>query len=214
MNPANVKNNTVERPQWYVKRLQNTALVAGYQALGVEKQLQSDAPFRCVGLAIYLFDEAGVPIGAAGNGHVTLRFTRPDGSWVQKHLVSGQALNPYDSGAPNGAGGQRPPFFGYFSPLGTNILYPASSSIQIDFAVAAGVTYAEAFIIFVGTKLFPAGVVWSPTYPPKYRARPFFGYNLQILGSDLPALNVPLNVKPDADFAWQHGQQTDSCPMP
>ena len=210
----NVKNNMVERPQWYVKRLQNTSLVAAYQSLGVELQTETDAPFRMVGVALYLFDADNLPIGAKGNVKTTIRFTRPDGSWIQKHLISAQALNPYDAGAVTGAGGQRPPFYAYFSALGTNILYPAGASIQIDLQVAAGVTYAQALVVFVGTKLFAPGVVWAPSYPPKYAARPFFGYNIQILGADLPVLNVPFQVAPDADFAWQHGQQTDSCPMP
>ena len=210
----NIKNNMVERPQWYVKRLQNTQLVAAYQSLGVELQTETDAPFRMVGVALYLFNEANEPIGAAGNVNTKVRFTRPDGSWIQKHLISGQALNVYDAGAVGGAGGQRPPFYAYFAPLGTNILYPAGASIQIDLQVAAGVVYAQALVIFIGTKIFPAGVIWAPSYPAKYTARPYFGYNIQILGSALPALNVPFQAAPDADFAWQHGQQTDSCPMP
>jgi hypothetical protein len=213
-NMPNIKNNMVERPQWYVKRLQNTQLVAAYQSLGVELQTETDAPFRMVGVALYLFNEANQPIGAAGNVNAKVRFTRPDGSWIQKHLISGQALNVYDGGAVGGAAGQRPPFYAYFAPLGTNVLYPAGASIQIDLQVAAGVVYAQALVIFIGTKIFPAGVIWAPSYPAKYTARPYFGYNLQILGSALPALNVPFQVAPDADFAWQHGQQTDSCPMP
>ena len=214
MTPNNIKSNMVERPQWNVKRLQNPTLVAGFQSLGSELQLETDAPFRMVGVAIYLFDADNKPIGAAGGVKTTIRFTRPDGSWIQKHLISGQTLNPYDAGAPNGAAGQRPAFYIYFAALGTNILYPAGSSIQIDLQVLAGDVLAQALVVFIGTKIFPAGAVWSPTYPPKYAARPYFGYNLQILGSALPVVNVPFQAAPDADFAWQHGQQTDSCPMP
>ena len=214
MTPNNIKNNMTERPQWNVKRLQNATLVAGYQSLGSELQLETDAPFRMVGVAVYLFDADNKPIGAAGNVKTTIRFTRPDGSWIQKHIISAQGLNPYDAGAPNGAVGNRPAFYAYFAPLGTNVLYPAGSSIQIDLQVVAGDVLAQALVVFIGTKIFPAGVTWAPTYPPKYAARPYFGYNIQILGADLPVVNVPFQVAPDADFAWEHGQQTDSCPMP
>lgn len=203
-----------ERPQWYVKRFPNAGLVAGQQNINHELQLDSDAPFRMTGVAVYVFNEAGLPVGAAGNVHVTIRFTRPDRDWVQKHLISAQQLNVYDAGAVAGAGGQRPAFFAYFSPLGANVFYPAGTPIVIDLAQLAGVTDALVLVVFCGTKLFPAGQVWSPTYSPKSRKRPYFGYNLQVLGSQLPALNVPLNIRPDAGFVWQHGQQTDSCPMP
>ena len=214
MTMPNVRANMVERPQWYVKRLLNSGLVPAFQSLGVELQTETDAPFRMVGVAVYLVDQAGAPLGAAGNVNTTIRFTRPDGSWIQKHIISAQGLNPYDAGAPNGAVGNRPSFYAYFAPLGTNVLYPAGASIQIELQVVAGDVLAQALVVFIGTKLFPAGVTWAPTYPPKYAARPYFGYNIQILGADLPVLNVPFQVAPDADFAWEHGQQTDSCPMP
>ena len=45
MTPNNIKNNMTERPQWNVKRLINATLVAGYQSLGSELQLETDAPF-------------------------------------------------------------------------------------------------------------------------------------------------------------------------
>lgn len=223
MNPAspNVSaNNVLERPQWWVKSFVNSAAVAGFQLLGSEQQITTDAPFRMVGLAVFLFAEDGSALGAAGNVNATLRFTRPDGSWVQKHITSAELLNPYDAGAILGAGGLTPPYYGYFSPLGTNILFPAGAAIQIDFAVAAGVTYSKALIVFIGTKLFNAGLVWAPSYPPKYNARPYFGYDLQIDLTTLPLRDVPFPVparaalsgaalNADADFVWQSGTQTD-----
>ena len=201
----------IERPQWYVKRFPNAGLVTAQQNLNHELQLDSDAPFRMTGVAVYVFNEAGLPVGAAGNVHVTIRFTRPDRDWIQKHLISAQQLNVYDAGAVAGAGLENPAFFAYFSPLGTNIFYPSGSAIVIDLAQIAGATDALVLVVFCGTKLFPAGQTWAPTYSAKSRKRPYIGYNLQVLGSELPALNVPLNIRPDAGFVWQYGQQTDGC---
>lgn len=203
-----------ERCQWYVKRFPNPGLVAGQQNLNFELKTDTDAPFRMTGVAVYVFNSASVPLGAAGNVGVMMRFTRPDRTWIQKHLVSAQSLNPFDGGAAAGAAGQNPPFYSYFSPLRTNIFYPAGSAIVIDLQQLAGVTDALVLVIFFGTKLFPSGSVWAPTYQAKSRKRPFFGYNLQVLGSQLPAKNIPLNIRPDAGFVWQYGQQDDSCPMP
>ena len=73
-----------------------------------------------------------LPVAGGGNVGHQLRFTRPDGTWFQRDILSAQHVNPYDSGAVNGAGGQSSPFFAYFTPLHPNILYPAGSVIQID----------------------------------------------------------------------------------
>ena len=210
MNPA---SQMIERPHWYVKRFPNPGLVAGQQNLGPELRTDTDGPFRMTGVAVYVFDAHSAPLGAAGNVGQTIRFTRPDGNWIQKHILSAQAVNPYDSGAVNGAGAppESPPFYSYFSALGTNIFYPAGSAIQIDLVALAGVTDALVLVVFCGTKLLPAGSCWSPQYSADARTRPFFGYSVQILGSNLPTQNVPLQVEPDAGFVWQYSAQTDGC---
>lgn len=62
--------------------------------------------------------------------------------------------------------------------------------------------------------------MWAPSYPPKYNARPYFGYDLQIDLTTLPLRDVPFPVparaalsgaalNADADFVWQSGTQTD-----
>lgn len=194
----------IERPQWYAIKLPGAGL------LGVEIQLDTDAPFRMTGVALYVINGSGTALGAAGNLFTTIRFTRPDGTWTQRHLISGQQLNPFDQNAQNGAGGETAPYYSYFSPLSVNTMYPSGSSIQIDYTPEAGFTTPDNLIVvFVGTKIFDSSRVWSPTYPAQYRARPYFGYDLQINISTLPVLNQPLNIAPDADFVWQCGAQTD-----
>jgi hypothetical protein len=210
----------IERPQWYVQRFINAGLIAGFQIQGVELQCDSDAPFRATGIAVYVFNSAGTPVAAAGNIGLTLRLTRPDGTWVQKRLLSTQALNPYDAAALIGAGGQTAPYFSYFSPLHPNILYPAGASVQFDLQALPTITDARVLIVLCGTKLFDSSLVWSPTYPARYSARPFFGFSVQINVAALPVLNMPVptfslvnsaisTVNADADFVWQFGSQTD-----
>lgn len=205
-------NQFTERPQYYQLRFKNSALTAGFQQLGVELKTDSDAPFRMTGIALYVFDAANVALAAAGNIKLTVRFARPDGSWVQKHLSSAQAINPFDAGAVTGAGLFQAPYFGYFSPLATNILYPAGSSIQFDFADLAAQTTGTVLAVCIGTKLFDPAAIWQPPYPAKYTARPYFGYNVQFDPSQLPIKDLPFNVAPDADFVWQYGAQTDQPP--
>lgn len=204
MSPA--APNFIERPQWYVSRFSNAGLAPGYTLLGKEVQTDTDAPFRMTGVAIYVFAADGTALGAAGNSGLTFRFTRPDGTWVQKHLIPGQTINPYDSGAVNGAGGQPAPFYSYFSPLGTNIFYPAGSSIQMDLTVLPAVTDALVVIVFLGTKMYRPGAAWAPQVDLTGRlTRPYFGYSIQPV---IPSSSVPFNVNPDADFIWQYGAQT------
>jgi hypothetical protein len=205
MSAAPSMSGLIERPQWYVKRFPNTGLVAGQKNINFELRTDSDAPFRMTAAAVYVYNGDGDPLGAAGNVGTTLRIARADGSWMQKHLISAQQFNPYDAGAPAGAVGQPPPFFSYFSPLGTNLFYPAGSSILIDQTQLPTVADALVMVVFLGTKLFRPGAVWAPTYPARYRGRPFIGYNLQ---TTIPANNVPLNIDPDADFVWRAGAQT------
>lgn len=195
-----------ERPQWYVKPILTSP------ALGVELRTDSDAPFRATGIALMVFDPSGNPLGQSGNIGINIRFARPDGAWVQKTLVSGQLLNPYDADAQAGAVGQPPAAFSYFSPFSTNVFFPAGSAIQIDVSDLANFfrEAAAVYVVFIGTKIFPAGTVWAPGYPAKFSRRPFFGYSVQVPVSQIPANNVPFNVAPDADFVWEYGAQTDA----
>lgn len=193
--------NILERVQWNVARMLNPSLVADLSIVNQELKLDSDAPFRATGVAVYVVGNT------AGNQNITLRFTRADGNWVQKLLTSAQSLNPFQSGAIAGAGGQTAPFYSYFAPLAPNLLYPASSSILIDYEDLTG--NALVMVVFVGTKLFSKGITWSPTYPAKYTARPYLGYALQFATTTLPVYDLPLNINPDADFVWQAGAQTD-----
>lgn len=199
----------IERPQWYVFRFTNSSLATGASSLGQEVTLDTDAPFRLTGIAVYVFSSGGVPIGAAGNVGLTLRFTMPDHTWVQKHLDSCQMLNPFDNQAVNGAGGRLAPYYSYFSPLKKNIFYPNASSIILDFAELPGIGDALVLVVFMGTKLYGEGSVWWPVRDPSKPARPFIGYTVQIVSTTIPLLNVPFAVNPDADFCWQHGSQTD-----
>lgn len=200
----------VERPQWYVARMLNPNLQANYPIVNQEIQLDSDAPFRMTGVAVYV-------VGASNaNQQIQIRFTRSDRSWVQKWLTSAQVLNPFDQGAAAGAGGQTPPFYSYFAPLGSNLMYPPGGSIVIDYTDLVG--NALVMVVFIGTKLFERGRIWSPTYPAKYTARPYFGFALQANTALLPVLDLPFppprtngggTVNADADFVWQAGGQTD-----
>jgi hypothetical protein len=198
----------IERPQWYSFSYVNTALAAGAQRLYQELTLDTDAPFRMTGVAVYVFNSAGVPLGPAGNVGVTLRFTMPDLSWIQKHLDSAQLVNTYDAQAVNGAGGLTAPYYAYFSPLGKNLFYQTGSRIVIDFAELAGITDAVVMIVFLGTKLYGDGSVWWPIHDPTKPARPYIGYSVQFDPTKLPLYNIPLSINPDADFAWQCGAQT------
>lgn len=205
INPAEL----TERPQWYVLRFPNTGLVAGQTNINVELRTDSDAPFRMTAMAVYAFNADNEALGAAGNVGLTMRVARADNSWMQKRLTFAQQLNPFDTNAVNGAAAQPAAFFSYFSPLGKNEFYPAGSSILVDLVQQPAVTDALVMVVFLGTKLFRAGAVWAPTYPPRYRGRPFNGYNLQ---AALPSTNNPMNVDPDADFVWRGGAQSPGTP--
>ena len=201
----------IERPQFYVAKFPNLSGTATYGNLGSALQTDSDSLFRMFGIACYVFGSAGDAEGAAGNINFTLRFTRPDGtSWFQRRLTSAQALNPYDVQAANGAGGTgfSPPYYVYMSPLSPNMVYPPQTAINIDFENLTA--NQRVYVVFCGTKVFQDGSIYAPTYPAKYRARPYFGYALQFSSNLLPLSNLPLSVAPDADFVWQTGAQTDA----
>lgn len=210
MSAAPATPNVQERAQWYVGSIANTALTTGLAQNGLIIKTDSDAPFRLSAIAVYVFDNAGNAQGAAGNVGVTLRFYRPDGtSGVQKHVLSAQAVNPYDAGSVNGAGGQTAPYFSLPTPVHPNILYPAGSMITFDYAALTGIAPELVKVVFIGTKLFAPGAMWNGEYPRSYRTRPFFGYALQIPTANLPSLNNQLLIQPDADFVLQTAVQTN-----
>src|ERR1700675_1617872 len=112
----------IERPQWYSIKFANPALAVAALQLGQEITLDTDAPFRMTGVAIYCFDETGAAVGAARNVAVSIQFTMPDLTWVQKRLFSStsflghdltlaQFVNPFDGQAVNGAAGQTAPYY-------------------------------------------------------------------------------------------------------
>jgi len=222
MSTAAFLASVVERPQWYVQQFPNPNLAAGSKLLGVALRTDTDAPFRLVGAAVYTLSSAGVPLAGGGNVAQQLRFTRPDGTWFQRDILSAQQVNPFDQGAVNGAGGNNAPFYQYFQPVHPNVLYPAGSVIQIDQQALASNEDALVIVVFIGTKMFPAGAVWWPTYPAAYTSRPFSlgGFSVQIPLAQIPVrdFKVPQssqqfpNPNSDADFVWQFGAQSDYRP--
>ena len=199
-----------ERAQWYVGSVPNAGLVTGLTQNGLTIQTDSDAPFRLTAIAVYVFSNTGAAQGAAGNIQVTIRFYKPDGTQaVQQHHLSAQALNPYDAGAVNGAGGLTAPYFSLPTPVQPNIIYPAGSRITFDYKALTGLNPELVTVVFIGTKLGAPGQWWNGSYPAKFKTRPFFGYTLQISTATLPALNQQLAIERDADFVLQTGVQTN-----
>jgi hypothetical protein len=196
----------IERPQHYVFTL-NDNDVASFAAANLQFQLDSDAPFRLLGIAIVGYQSAPA--------HINMRFTRPDRSWMQRFLIPLQSLNPYTADA-NGATGTtvEPPPFVLASPINPNLMYPPGSVIVMDFQNVVGTFSGITKIVFVGTKIYQDGAIWSPTYPRNYRSLPFFDYNLLVnppaFGA-APLLQVPFDIQPDADFVWQAGQHSSQA---
>jgi len=203
----------VERQHWYSLTVNNVGANPGYTQFNTQLRLDTDAPFRATGFAVYAFNN-GTALGPLGNIGLSVRYTNPDGGFVQRNLTSAEALNVYDAQAVAGANAQSPPVFAYFSPLGQNLLYPAGSQIVVDLQLNAAVVFNKILIIFTGTKIFGDGAVWAPTYPATNTQRPFVGYSIQVAGSQMPIQNVPMPpvsaVNRDADFVWGFGSHTDS----
>jgi hypothetical protein len=191
-----------ERPQYYVFRFPNPNATLGLQELGAVLTTDSDAPFRCYGVAVVVYG------GTSGQSSIALRFTRADRTWVQKILVPATAIDPFDVGNAAGALSGPAPNFVYFAPLSPNILYPPTSAVTIDIQDLPSNKHTQCLVIFIGTKLFAPGMVWAPDLPKNFRALPFLSYPLQIQGTSLPVLNLPFNVDTDAGFLWQYGSQT------
>jgi hypothetical protein len=170
--------------------------------LGYSVPVDTDAPFRLYGVAVF-------PIGGAANaGALQMRFTRPDGSWMQRHLSPVNVLAP----AFGGATGTAAPAPNYFlsSPVYPNLIYPPASVITIDISAIAGGRDAplNAVVVFIGTKLYQDGAanVYNPPRPVGAPIVPFLGYEVIVPAAQLalgPVLNVPFDVQPDAAFLWQ-----------
>jgi hypothetical protein len=200
-----------ERAQWYVGRAQNPLLIAGQviePALSIKTD--SDAPFRLTSIGLYVLSGAGAAQGAAGNIGITVRLYRPDGAAaMEKHILTAQAVNPYDAQAPNGAGGQTATYFSLPTPIHSNILWPAGAAITFDYAALAGITNSQVIFVFGGTKLYRPGAFWGGQYPPApLRTRPFFGYVIQLPLANLPLYDYQLLIQRDADFVLQNAVQT------
>lgn len=199
----------IERAQWYTTKFINAQLVDGYSQFNLGLQTDSDAPFRLFGIAFYVFDNTGTPQAAAENINVLVQFTLPNGTtYYQRHIIPAQALQPFDQQAPDGAGAQAASYYSYFSPVSPNQLYPPRTAVEFNFTDAASIATSTVVAVLVGTKIFMDGVTWQPQYPKNYRALPF-DYAIQIPVANLPILNQPFTINPDADFVWQKGAQTD-----
>lgn len=177
--------------------------------LGVSQAIDPDAPFRLYSIAVF-------PTGGsfANNGFLKMRFTRPDGSWMQRELIPTPALNP---GWTNPGSWNQPPFWLLPSPLRVNLVYPPGSVIQVDIGYtdpALNGSAMNAIVIFIGTNAYREGGVWAPSYPKTFSSNPYFGYNLKVNPADINnsgiARDVPLQIKGDADFVWQCGAMTDA----
>ncbi len=179
----------------------------GANGYGLSIQLDADAPFRLYGVCLW-------NLGLSANfldgfdGQISLRFTRPDGRYIQKQLTSSNLLFPGNQVnlglTPNKA---------MVSPIYPNVLYPANSTIQIDIiGLPSNATMpVGSVIVFIGVKIFEDGAVWSPKYPAKWKARPYLE-NLTIPNLDItkgPSLNNTFTTQRDADFVFQAGVYTD-----
>src|SRR5271170_8091112 len=195
-----------ERPAYYALPYVDTTGTGS--AFNVEIKLDPDAPFRLFGIAIW-------PLGGMGTvlNQVQLRYTRPDRMWVQRHMIQANTLIPGDARHLGGSGGQSTNLV-LWAPVAPNMVYPPSGTVQFDIQTQPNGGAGAFLIVLIGTKIFRDGAVWAPTYPPTWRARPFFGYGVQVAGSVVPVLNIgsgntapplnlPMPIAPDADFAWQ-----------
>ncbi len=191
-----------ERAFWNVFQFPNPSAITGLTALAQVLRLDPDAPFRCFGVAIAVYN------GTSGQGSVALRFSRGDENFIQKILTPVVALDSFDTGNAIGAAGAQGPSFLYYSPLYPNILYQPDSVIDIDIQDLPLNSATVVLVIFVGTKLFKPGSVWRPPLPEKYNTLPCLSYPLQISFSSLPATDVVFQIDNDAGLLWQTGQHT------
>jgi hypothetical protein len=194
-----------ERTQWY-QLAYNDTTGAG-TAFGVELKLDSDAPFRMTGIAVWIL---GAGSTAQTQSAIELRYTGPDREFLQRHMIQASALTPAfllnrNSLTP-GTGANCM----LFSPINPNRIYPPSGTIVFDIQTQPNAGPVDALIVVFGTKIFRDGACWSPSYPARYTATPFFGYGIQCnAANSLPLLNQPMPIDPDADFVWQAGTHSD-----
>jgi hypothetical protein len=180
----------LERMQWYQLDTGAVANTPATSILEFELQLDSDAPFILRA------------IGAFITGQVGIRFTSPDGRWIQRLVSTSISLSSglVDNGA----------FYGQWAPVYPNLVYPAGATIQMQLVNLSGGPFGDFRLIFVGTRLFCEGQVWAPAPPKNYRAVRF-DYNvsrtLQIV--DLQR-DVIFHVNSDADFLWCGGVDADN----
>lgn len=173
-------------------------------------QIAPDAPFRLYGIAIFPLD------GVSGDNNNTLRmrFTKPDGTWMQRELVPTAALAPWQPATANVSGQFSNPNAFPFSPIYPNLVYPPNSVITIDIERIDGTNAVlNCIVVFIGTNVYEDGRgVWNPAQLSRANSIPYFGYNVLCDATLLnlgPVLNVPLNIAGDADFIFQGGVHTD-----
>lgn len=177
--------------------------------LGYSLQIMPDAPFRLYAVAVFPING-----GTGANiGQLKMRFTRPDQSWMQRHLVPTLSLAPgIPPTAANPLGFPSPNYF-LFSPVYPNLVYPPNSVITIDIQRIDGTTEPlNTVVVFIGANVYENGRTYDPTYPAAFSAIPYFGYNVlcdALLLNQGIVRDVPLNIAPDADFVWQAGVHTD-----
>lgn len=191
-----------ERAFWNVFNFPNPLAITGLTAMGQVLRLDSDAPFRCFGVAVVVYN------GTSGRGSIALRFSRGDEQFIQKILTPVPILDPFDTGNTTGAAGAPGPSFVYYAPLSPNVLYQPDSAIDIDIQNLPLNSSTVVLVIFVGTKLFKPGSVWCPPLPENYTTLPALSYPLQIASASLPAKDISFQPGNDAGLLWQYGTHT------
>lgn len=200
-------NGLIERPMWYTTA-DFISLVS--PQLGYSLQIMPDAPFRLYGVAVFPLDGGG----GTNIGQLKMRFTRPDQSWFQRHLVPTLSLAPGIPPTASNPFGYPSPNYFLFSAIYPNMIYPPNAVITIDIQRIDGTAVPlNCVVVFIGTNLYEdGGRVYAPTYPAKFSAIPYFGYNV-LCDAQLLSLGIvrdqPLNIQGDADFVWQGAVHTD-----
>ena len=185
---------------------------AGAEVFQNDLQLltDSDAPFRLTGVVVWALSAT---LSQASTVKLAIRFTRPDGSLIQKIMTSTNLLFPGNryTGFANAL-----PNFAMVCPIYPNVLYPPNTNIRVDVLGLPQTILSPPSpgfrLIFCGTKIFKPGSVWAPTYPAKWKPRPYTD-SLTLSNVDvtlLPILGQPFTAQPDADFVMQLGKYTDN----
>jgi hypothetical protein len=183
----------IERLQIYQLR---TGLIPATSTGILDFQIptDSDAPFCLRGFGVYF------PCGGA----IQLRFARPDERYVQRTF--GVAL-----AGPQGGLVSDEAIGTEWAPVFPNIVFSVQSAILVQLQNISGADIHDCRLVFVGTKLFQEGVVWSRQYPPKYRLLPFsypIPLSIPPMSTQGPIIAPPA-LNADADFVWQGGTFSD-----